>query len=74
MNLNEITAVAQRLPMPEQKALIKTLFQQMPKPSSLDGSIVHTGDLEAGTREINQRVQALLRDSAEALIADESEE
>ena len=50
MNLNELAAAAQSLPMAEQKALIKTLFQQLPKPSSLAGSVVHIGDLEAGTR------------------------
>ncbi len=74
MNLNELAAAAQSLPMAEQKALIKTLFQQLPKPSSLAGSVTHIGDLEAGRREINQRVQASLCESAEALIADASED
>lgn len=73
MNLNELAAAAQNLTMAEQKALIKTLFQHLPKPASLAGSVVHIGDLEAGAREINLRVEASLRESAKGLNAEELE-
>ena len=73
MNLNELASAAQSLPMADQKLLIKTLFEQLPKPSSLAGSVVQVGDLEAGRREINLRIEASLRASAEALSAKEPE-
>lgn len=73
MNVNELAVVAQKLPVEQQKELIKALFKQLPKSESYEAAIVQIGDLEAGTQEIRAKVNESIQRSAEALRVDEAE-
>lgn len=73
MNVHELAAAAQHLPLEQQQELIKTLFRQLPKTAAPAGAIVRIGDLELGTLEIRARVNESLQRSAEALLADDAE-
>jgi hypothetical protein len=67
MTVNEILNAAQSLSFEERKALIKGLFERMPKAGELAGSVVEAGDLEAGTRQIRELVSQSLGRTAKEL-------
>ena len=73
MNVPELAAAAQHLPLEQQQELIRTLFRQLPKAAAPVSSIVRIGNLELGTQEIRARVNESLQRSAEALRADDAE-
>lgn len=73
MNVNELAVVAQKLPVEQQKELIKALFKQLPKSELPAATIVEIGDLEVGTQEIRAKVNESIQRSAEALRVDEAE-
>jgi len=73
MNVQELALAAQNLTFEQRKELIKTLFAQLPKAESLVGSVVWVGDLEAGSQEIREQVDASIERSAQSLRADEAE-
>jgi hypothetical protein len=52
----KLVSAAQSLSFEQRKELIKTLFEQFPKPEPLAGSITHIGDLETATLEIRRHV------------------
>ena len=69
MDVHEFVAAAQSLSYEQRKELIKALFQQLPASASPAGSIVQIGDLEAGNREIRERVNESIQRSAKELLA-----
>lgn len=71
MNVHELAGVAQRLPIEQQKELIKALFKQLPKSGPPAAAIVQIGDLELGTQEIRAKVNESLQRSARELHAAE---
>ncbi len=73
MNVNELAGAAQKLPIEQQKELIKTLFKQLPKSEPPAAAIVQIGDLEAGTQEIREKVNESIQRSARELSAHEAE-
>lgn len=73
MNVHELAGVAQRLPVEQQKELIKALFKQLPKAEPPAAAIVQIGDLEAGTREIRAKVNESIQRSARELREHEAE-
>lgn len=73
LNLNEIVAAAQNLSYEQRKELIKALLAQLPKTEPLAGSVVSAGNLEAGSQEIREQVNAAIQGSALELCADEAE-
>ena len=73
MNVQELALAAQNLPFEQRKELIKTLIAQLPKAESLAGSVVWVGDLEAGSREIREQINASIQRSAQALAEDDAE-
>ena len=73
MNVQELASAAQSLSFEQRKELIKMLFAQQPKPDKQAPSIVWVGDLEAGTQEIRELVNASIERSAAQLRADEAE-
>lgn len=64
MNVRELAVAAQNLSFEQRKELIKEIFAQLPKTESLVGSVVQIGDLEAGSKEINEHVTASIQRSA----------
>ena len=73
MNVHELAGVAQRLPVEQQKELIKALFKQLPKSEPPAAAIVQIGDLELGTREIRAKVSESIQRSARELHEHEAE-
>jgi hypothetical protein len=73
MNVQELAAAAQSLTFEQRKELIKTLFAQQPKPDPQAATIAWVGDLEAGTQEIREQVNASLERSARELHAHDAE-
>ncbi|HEX9003784.1 MAG TPA: hypothetical protein VGB07_27990 [Blastocatellia bacterium] len=73
MNVHELAAAAQHLPLEQQQELIRTLFLQLPKATAPASAIVRIGNLELGTQEIRERVSESLKRSAEALQIDDAE-
>ncbi len=73
MNVNELAVVAKRLPVEQQKELIKALFKQLPKSEPPAAAIVQIGDLEAGTQEIREKVNESIQRSAGELHGHEAE-
>jgi hypothetical protein len=51
--------------------ITKALSAQLPKTESLAGSVVWIGDLEAGSQEISEQVNASIERSAQTLRADD---
>jgi hypothetical protein len=49
MTVHELVTAAQSLSFEQRKALIKALFEQLPKTEPLAGSITQIGDLEAAS-------------------------
>lgn len=73
MNVQELTLAAQTLSFEQRKELIRTLIAQLPQTESLAGSIVQVGDLEAGSQEIREQVNASIQRSAAQLRAPATE-
>ena len=69
MNVQELANAAQSLSFEQRRALIKMLFSQQPRPQAQLPSIVWVGDLEAGTQEIMEQVNAAIERSAAQLRA-----
>ena len=69
MNVSELSTAAQSLSYEQRKELIKSLFAQQPKPASDQANIVWVGDLEAGSQEIREQINAALERSAQAFHA-----
>lgn len=63
----KLASAAQTLSFEQRKELIKTLFEQFPKPEPLAGSITHIGDIETATIEISRRVAESIQRTAEQL-------
>jgi hypothetical protein len=70
MNVQELAVAAQNLTVEQRKELIKALFAQQPKPDAQAGAIVWIGDLEAGSQQIREQINASLERSARELHAD----
>ncbi|MGE0132503.1 MAG: hypothetical protein AB7U82_30845 [Blastocatellales bacterium] len=60
----EILQAIQILSFEQKKELIKALFEQLPRPEPLAGSITYAGDLETATMEIRQRVAESIQSTA----------
>lgn len=73
MNVQELANAAQSLSFEQRRELIKMLFAQQPKPDTREPSIVWVGDLEAGTQEIRDMVNASIERSAAQLRAPATE-
>ena len=67
MTVHELVTAAQSLPFEQRKALIKALFEQLPKTEPLAGSITQIGDLEAASLHIRELVSHSIQRSAEQL-------
>jgi hypothetical protein len=74
MTVHELVTAAQSLPFEQRKALIKALFEQLPKTVPLVGSITHIGDLEAATVHIRKLVSHSMQRTAEQLRDFEAEQ
>lgn len=72
MNVQELASAAQHLSFEQRKELIKMLFAQQPKPNTQEPSIVWVGDLEAGTQEIREMVNASLAATTASLAAEQA--
>jgi len=67
MTVHELVTAAQSLPFEQRKALIKALFEQLPKTEPLAGSITQLGNLEAASLHIRKLVNHSIQRSAEQL-------
>ena len=67
MTVHELVIAAQSLSFEQRKALIKALFEQLPKTASLAGSITQIGDLEAASQHIRKLVGDTIQRTAEQL-------
>ena len=74
MTVHELVTVAQSLPFEQRKALIKALFEQLPKTAPLAGSITQIGDLEAASLHTRKAVSRSMQRSAEQLRDSEAEQ
>ena len=74
MTVHELITAAQSLPFEQRKALIKALFEQLPKTEPLAGSMTQIGDLEAASLHIRKLVSHSIQRSAEQLRASEAEQ
>jgi hypothetical protein len=72
MDVQELAIAAQSLSFEQRKELIKTLVAQLPKTESLADSVVRVGDLEAGSQEIREQVNASLTTTAASLAAEQA--
>jgi len=73
MTVHELVTAAQSLPFEQRKALIKALFEQLPKTAPLAGSITQIGDLEAASLHMRKSVSHSTQRTAEQLRASEAE-
>jgi hypothetical protein len=73
MTVHELVTAAQSLSFEQRKALIKALFEQLPKTAPLAGSITRVGDLEAASMHIRKSVSHAIQRTAEQLRASEAE-
>jgi len=73
MTVHELVTAAQSLPFEERKALIKALFEQLPKTAPLAGSITQVGDLEATSLHIRKSVSHSIQRTVEQLRVSEAE-
>jgi hypothetical protein len=73
MTVHELVTTTQSLPFEQRKALIKALFEQLPKTEPLAGSITQIGDLEAASLHIRKLVSRSIQRSAEQLRDSEAE-
>ena len=67
MTVHELVTAAQSFSFEQRKALIKALFEQLPKTEPLAGSIIRVGDLEATSVHIRKLVSHSMQRSAEQL-------
>jgi len=67
MTVHELVTAAQSLSCEQRKALIKALFEQLPKTALLAGSITQVGDLEAASQHIRKLVGDTIQRTAEQL-------
>ena len=74
MTVHELVTAAQNLSFEQRKALIKALFEQLPKTAPLAGSIIRVGDLEAASVHIKKLVSYSIQRSAEQLRDSEAEQ
>lgn len=74
MTVHELVTAAQGLPFEQRKALIKAIFEQLPKTALLAGSITQIGDLEAASRHISKLVSHSIQRTAEQLRESEVEQ
>ena len=74
MTVHELVTATQSLPFEQRKALIKALFEQLPKTEPLAGSITQIGDLEAASLHIRNLVSHSIQRTAEQLCASEAEQ
>ena len=74
MTVHDLVAAAQSLPFEQKKALIKALFEQLPKTAPLAGSITQIGDLEAASLHIRKLVSHSMQRTAEQLRESEAEQ
>jgi hypothetical protein len=63
----KLASAAQALSFEQKKKLIEALFEQLPKPEPLAGSITHIGDLETATLEIRQKIAESIEPTANQL-------
>lgn len=63
----KLIIAAQTLSFEQRKGLIKTLFEQCPKPEPLAGSITYVGDLETASQEIRKRVTESIQHTIDQL-------
>jgi hypothetical protein len=73
MTVHELITAAQSLSFAQRKALIKALFEQLPKTEPLAGSIIRVGNLEAASVHIRKLVSHSIQRSAEQLHDSEAE-
>jgi hypothetical protein len=73
MTVHELVTAAQSLSFEQRKALIKALFEQLPKTAPLAGSIIRVGNLEAASVHIRKLVSHSIQRSAEQLHDPETE-
>jgi hypothetical protein len=74
MTVHELVTTAQSLSFEQRKALIKALFQQVPKTEPLAGSVTQIGDLEAASVHIRKLVSHSIQRTAEQLRDSEAEQ
>jgi hypothetical protein len=74
MTVHELVTAAQSLPFEQRKALIKALFEQLPKTAPLAGSITQIGDLGAASLHIRKLVSHSMQRSAAELRDSEAEQ
>jgi len=74
MTVHELVTASQSLPFGQRKALIKALFEQLPKTAPLAGSITQLGDLEAASLHIRKLVSHSIQRTAEQLRESASEQ
>jgi len=74
MTVHELVTASQSLPFGQRKALIKALFEQLPKTAPLAGSITQLGDLEAASLHIRKLVSHSIQRTAEQLRESEVEQ
>ena len=74
MTVHELVTAAQSLPCEQKKALIKALFEQLPKTAPLAGSITQISDLEAVSLHIRKIVDQSIQRTAEQLRESEAEQ
>ena len=74
MTVHELVTAAQSLPFEQRKALIKALFEQLPKTAPLAGSITQVSDLEAASLHIRKLVSQSIQRTAEQLCESEAEQ
>ena len=74
MTVHELVTAAQGLPFEQRKALIRALFEQLPKTEPLAGSITQVGDLEAASLHIRELVSQSIQRTAEQLHESEAEQ
>jgi len=65
MTVHELVTTVQSLSFEQRKALIKALFEQLPKTEPLAGSITQIGDLEAALQHIKKLVGDTIQRTAE---------
>ena len=74
MTVHELVTTVQSLSFEQRKALIKALFEQLPKTEPLAGSITQIGDLEAALQHIKKLVGDTIQRTAEQLRDSEAEQ
>jgi hypothetical protein len=74
MAVHELVTAAQSLSFEQRKALIKALFEQLPKTEPLAGSITQISDLEAASVHSRKLASQSIQRTAEQLRDSEAEQ